>query len=73
MSDFPLISIDIQISENETSKLEIFDENEDITKKVEEFCKKHNFSDKIKILLEEKVFEQLETQINQIQQSLISN
>ena len=70
MNDFPLISIDIQISENETSKLEIFDENEDIKNKVDEFCKKHNFSDKIKLLLEEKVFEQLETQINQIQQSL---
>ena len=73
MSDFPLISIDIQLNENETSKLEIFDENEDIENKVYEFCKKHNLSDNIKYLLEKQVFEELEKKINEIQLSINSN
>lgn len=59
-----LLSIDIQLTEDETGTLEIR-ENEDIEEKVNEFCNKYNMSSNLKKILNAQVMEHLEHQINQ--------
>lgn len=59
-----LLSIDIQLTEDETATLEI-KENEDIEDKVNEFCEQYHMSSNLKKILNEQVMEHLEYQINQ--------
>ena len=62
--DSPLISLDIQISENESVLLNIM-EDDNISQKVAEFCKKHNLSQLVQEKIIQKVNEQIDTQINE--------
>ena len=60
----PLLSIEIQLSENETATLSIMDDDV-IEEKVEQFCKNHNLSSSVKKMITDQVMQQLESQINE--------
>lgn len=60
----PLLSIEIQLSENETATLSIMDDDV-IEEKVEQFCKNHNLPSSVKKMITEQVMQQLESQINE--------
>lgn len=59
-----LISIDIQLSENEMTTLTISPEDV-IEDKILEFCKENNLSSQARRVLSKQVIDQLDAQINQ--------
>ena len=62
--DSPLISLDIQINENESVLLNIM-EDDNISQKVADFCKKHDLPQLIQEKIVQKVNEQIDNQINE--------
>ena len=63
-SKTPLINIDIQLTDDETANLTIY-EDDVIDQKVQEFCKENNLGPSVKELITNQVMEQLQNQINQ--------
>ena len=60
----PLLSIEIQLSENETATFSIMDDDV-IEEKVEQVCKNHNLPSSVKKMITDQVMQQLESQINE--------
>ena len=62
--NFPLLSIKIQISDNNIADLTIL-EGEVIEERVKEFCLEHNLPDSAQGIITQQVMNQLDDQINE--------
>ena len=62
--NFPLLSIKIQISDNNIADLTIL-EGEVIEERVKEFCLEHNLPDSAQGIITQQVMNQLDAQINE--------
>jgi len=64
MNDEPLISINIQITNDDIAKLKIY-EGDDIEKNVKKFCREHNLPSTAENIINQQVMNELDNQINE--------